>query len=116
MIRTSVDALNTHLLLAGLPAQGGGGGGQPGPPPVLKGPAAPPGFQQILQIGGYLQWGALIACAVAFMAGVIAFTAGRVIDNRHYGKTGAMMMISSIGGALLFAIGPQFITTFSGTG
>jgi hypothetical protein len=78
------------------------------------GPAAPPGSDKLTQILSYLKWGALAACAAAFLGGVIAFTAGRVIDNRHYGKTGAMMMISAVGGAMLFGVGPAILNGFAG--
>lgn len=89
-----------------LPTQGG----VPNPAP-----AAPPGSEKLTQILGYLKWMALGACAVAFMGGLIAFTAGRVIDNRRYGNTGSLMMLAAVGGALLFGIGPAVLGSFSGT-
>lgn len=98
----SAHALTGHLL-TGLPVQ------VPNP-----GPVAPPGSEKLTQILSYLKWGALAACAAAFLGGVIAFTAGRVIDNRHYGRTGAMMMIASVGGAMLFGVGPALLNGFAG--
>ena len=85
-------------------------GGIPNPAP-----AAPPGSEKLTQILGYLKWLALGACAVAFMGGLIAFTAGRVIDNRRYGNTGSLMMLAAVGGALLFGIGPAILSGFAGT-
>ena len=99
-----VASSSAHSLVL-LPAQG-----VPNPAPQ-----APPGAQKMEQILSYFKWIALGACAVAFMGGLIAFTAGRVIDNRRYGNTGSLMMLASIGGALLFGIGPQILNTFAGT-
>ena len=79
------------------------------------GPTAPPGSEKLTEILGYLKWLALGACAIAFMGGLIAFTAGRVIDNRRYGNTGSLMMLAAFGGALLFGIGPQVLNGFAGT-
>lgn len=77
------------------------------------GPAAPPGAEKLTQILSFLKWLALGACAVGFMGGLIAFTAGRVVDNRRSGNTGALMMIAAVGGALLFGIGPAVLNGFA---
>lgn len=92
-----------HHGLAWLPAQ------VPNP-----GPTAPPGSEKLTQILGYLKWLALGACAVGFLGGVIAFTAGRVVDNRRAGNSGALMMIAAVGGAILFGIGPAILNGFAG--
>lgn len=105
MLLTTTHDL-THQLLAALPAQD-----VPNPAP-----AAPPGAEKLTQILGYLKWIALGACAVAFMGGIIAFTAGRVVDNRRYGNTGALMMLAAVGGAILFGVGPTVLNSFAGTG
>ena len=108
MLLTTTTAAHdlAHQLLAALPAQG-----VPNPAPEN-----PPGFEKLTQILGYLKWIALAACGAAFLGGVIAFTAGRLVDNRRYGNTGALMMIAAFGGALLFGIGPQILNSFAGTG
>ena len=77
------------------------------------GPTAPPGSEKLTQILSYLKWIALGSCAVAFMGGIIAFTAGRVVDNRRYGNTGALMMLAAVGGALLFGVGPAVLNGFA---
>ena len=78
------------------------------------GPVAPPGSEKLTQILGYLKWLALGACAVGFLGGLIAFTAGRVVDNRRAGNSGALMMIAAVGGAILFGIGPAILNGFAG--
>ena len=107
MLLTTTTAAHdlAHQLLAALPAQ------VPNP-----GPVAPPGSEKLTQILSYLKWIALGACAVAFMGGIIAFTAGRVVDNRRYGNTGALMMLAAVGGAILFGVGPTVLNSFAGTG
>lgn len=113
MLLLSVHDLAHQVITQAQPPNGGGGNGG-GPVPNV-GPIAPPGAGAMNNILGYLKWMALAGCAVAFMGGLIAFTAGRVIDNRRYGNTGSLMMLASIGGALLFGIGPQILNTFAGT-
>jgi hypothetical protein len=106
MLLTTVHAahdLTVHALAA-LPTQQ-----VPNPAP-----AAPPGSEKLNQILSYLKWLALAACAVGFLGGVIAFTAGRVVDNRRAGNSGALMMIAAVGGAILFGIGPAILNGFAG--
>lgn len=89
------------------------GGPIPNPPPQpLPGNAA----GQVQKVVGYIKWVAGLGLAGLFFAGLVAFSAGRVIDHRHYGRVGTMMMICSLGGALLYASGYSLISSFaSGT-
>jgi hypothetical protein len=87
-----------------------GGPPIPNPPPTpLPGNAAG-GAEKIV---GYIKWFAGLGLAGLFFAGLVAFSAGRVIDHRHYGRVGTMMMICSLGGALLYASGYSLISTFA---
>jgi hypothetical protein len=86
------------------------GGPIPNPPPTpLPGNAA----GAVQKIVGYIKWVAGLGLAGLFFAGLVAFSAGRVIDHRHYGRVGTMMMICSLGGALLYASGYSLISTFA---
>jgi hypothetical protein len=86
------------------------GGPIPNPPPTpLPGNAA----GAVQKIVGYIKWVAGLGLAGLFFGGLVAFGAGRVIDHRHYGRVGTMMMICSLGGALLYASGYSLITTFA---
>ena len=76
-------------------------------------PVAPPGADKLNQILSWIKWLALIGAVAAFFGGLIVFGAGRLVDNRRYGSTGAMMIISSMAVALLFALGPQLIQSFA---
>jgi hypothetical protein len=49
----------------------------------------------------YIAAGAILAC---IFAGIIAFTAGRIIDNRRAGNSGALMIIAGLGAAVLYGI------------
>jgi len=83
-------------------------------PPVT--PLPPPGFQQILNLAGYIKWGAGIALLIGFFGGVAVFTGGRVIDHHRIGRVGTMMMMSSVGGAILYAIGYTMLNQFAAGG
>lgn len=83
----------------------------PNPPPV-----EPPGFGQLNTILSWIKNIALISAAAAFFAGLIVFAAGRLVDHRRAGSTGAMMIISSLGVALLFGVGPQLLSAMASGG
>lgn len=83
----------------------------PNPPPE-----PPPGVDQLLNIVSYVKWGAGAAIITAFFGGLIVFTAGRLIDNHRFGNVGAIMMVVSLGGALLYGIGYLMISAFASGG
>lgn len=109
MITIALSQFTDHLPhLPQVPEQGGGA--IPNPPPTpLPGNAA----GAVQKIVGYIKWVAGLGLAALFFAGLVAFSAGRVIDHRHYGRVGTMMMICSLGGALLYASGYSLISTFA---
>jgi hypothetical protein len=69
----------------------------------------------LVNIIAYLKWGALAAIVAAFFGGLIAFTAGRLIDNRRAGNVGALMIIAAFGGGILYGIGYLLIRSFTHT-
>ena len=80
-------------------------------------PAAPPGFDQLVTILSWIKNLALISAAAAFFGGLIVFAGGRILDHRRAGSTGAMMILSSLGAALLFGIGTLLLNAMaSGAG
>jgi lipopolysaccharide export LptBFGC system permease protein LptF len=81
----------------------------PAPKPI-------PGSGSVLDIIAYIKWGALAGIVACFFAGLIAFTAGRIVDNRRAGNVGALMMIAALGGAILYAIGYFLIRSFTHSG
>lgn len=82
----------------------------PNPPATpLPGPAA----HAVQTVVGYIKWVAGLGLAGLFFGGLVAYGAGRVIDHRHYGRVGTMMMVCAFGGALLYASGYSLITTFA---
>lgn len=78
------------------------------------GPKPPPGSAQIEEIAAYVKWGAGLALVVAFFAGLIVWSAGRLVDHRGAGRSGVVMMLCAIGGGLLYGIGYQVISSFAG--
>lgn len=73
-----------------------------------------PGFAKILTVLGFMKslvGASLIAC---FLGGLIAFTVGRVIDHHRTGRVGLIFIMASLGGALLYAIGPDLLNTLGG--
>jgi hypothetical protein len=79
-------------------------------------PKAPPGTAAtvISNVIGYIKWIAFAALIGCFFAGLIAFAGGRLWDHHRAGKLGTTMMLSSLGGALLFSVGYTLISTFAG--
>lgn len=77
-------------------------------------PKRPPGADEIEKVVSYVKWGAGIALLVAFFVGLIVWAGGRWIDHHRAGKIGVIMMLCSLGGAILYAIGFELIDTFSG--
>lgn len=77
-------------------------------------PIPPPGAQQITNVLGYVKWGAGIALLLGFFGGVAVFTGGRLVDHHRIGRVGTMMMMSSIAGAILYAIGYTMLSQFAG--
>jgi len=82
--------------------------------PPNPAPVAPPGSEKIVQVVGYIKWGALVALGAGFFAGVLVFGGGRFIDHHQAGRIGARMIVASLFGALLYGIGYTMITSFAG--
>ncbi|ANY07705.1 hypothetical protein [Pseudonocardia sp. HH130630-07] len=78
-------------------------------------PAAPPGFEAIQQVVGYLQWIAGASIVGLFFGGIVAATAGRLWDHHGSGRLGARMIIGSLALAVLFGLGYTLISQFAGT-
>lgn len=75
----------------------------------------PPGAEKVTDIVGYLGWLTLRAIIGCFLAGIIAFTGGRVFDHHRTGKIGAAFLMAAVVGAILYAIGPTMLNTFAAT-
>jgi MFS family permease len=78
-------------------------------------PQAPPGFQAIQQIVGYVQWIAGASIVGLFFGGIITATAGRMWDHHGSGRLGARMIVGSLALAVLFGLGYTLISQFAGT-
>ena len=76
-------------------------------------PTPPDGANQILKVLGNFKWGAGIALAFTFFGGLIAWTAGRVVDHHRFGRVGVIMMLCAVGGGILYAVVPTLIETFA---
>lgn len=71
----------------------------PGNPP----PAAPPGVAgPISQIMGYVKWGVLVVIIAAGFIGAGAVAGGRIFGNAGASKTGVSILMSAVGGAVLY--------------
>lgn len=77
-------------------------------------PEAPPGSEKILQVVGIVKWVAGVALVVGFFSGVAVFAGGRVVDHHRIGRVGTMMMMASVGGAILYAVGYTLLSSFAG--
>lgn len=88
-----MSVLNIALdSVAALPAM-------PGNPP----PAAPPGVAgPINQIMGYVKWGVLVVIVAAGFIGAGAVAGGRVFGNHGASKMGVSILLSALGGAVLY--------------
>jgi hypothetical protein len=98
----------THELVQHLDTGFGTAIAVPNPAPV-----PPPGSEKLNTILSYIKWLALIGAVAGFFAGLIVFAAGRIVDHRRAGTYGSMMILSSMGVALLFGLGPQLIQSFA---
>ena len=86
---------------------------QQAPPLPNPAPVAPAGVEKLNGILANIKFIALMAAVAGFFAGLIVFSVGRIVDHRRAGSTGSMMIISSLGVALLFGLGPQLIQSFA---
>lgn len=82
--------------------------------PPNPAPQPPPGADRITSVLGYVKWGAGIALLIGFFAGVAVFSGGRLVDHHRIGRVGTMMMMSSVAGAILYAIGYTVLSQFAG--
>jgi hypothetical protein len=78
-------------------------------------PQAPPGFQAIRQIVGYVRWVAGASILGLFFGGIVTATAGRLWDHHGSGRLGARMIVGSLALAVLFGLGHMLISQFAGT-
>ena len=76
-------------------------------------PQAPPGSEKILNIVGFIKWVAGASLAACFLGGIVAFTAGRLFDHHRTGRIGLIFMMASGVGAILYAVGPDILTTLA---
>jgi MFS family permease len=77
-------------------------------------PQAPPGFQAIQQVVGYVQWIAGASIIGLFFGGIIAATAGRLWDHHGSGRLGVRMIVGSLALSVLFGLGYALISQFAG--
>jgi len=81
-------------------------------------PAAPPGTAgaAIGQVISIVKWVAGVSLVIGFFGGVAVFAGGRLVDHHRIGRVGTMMMMASVAGAILYAVGYTMITGFAGNG
>ena len=79
-------------------------------------PTAPPGSDKITGVIGNIKWAAFASLFVGFFLGVACWAGGRIADHHRAGRIGMILILCSLGGGLLYGIGYQLITHFSGTG
>jgi hypothetical protein len=82
----------------------------PNPPP-----SPPPGSEKIVELVGNVRWGAGVALIIGFLVGLVAWAGGRWVDNHRFGRLGLIMMLCALAGGILYAVGWQLISYFSGT-
>jgi hypothetical protein len=85
------------------------------PTPVIPNvqPVEPSGASRIIGLVGNAKWGAGIALLLGFFIGLIVWAGGRWVDHHRAGKVGLVMMLCSIGGALLYGLGWTIINGFA---
>jgi hypothetical protein len=76
-------------------------------------PVEPPGSARILGVVSNVKWAAGVSLIVGFLTGLIVWAGGRWIDHHRAGRIGIVMMLCSIGGAILYGIGWTLINGFS---
>lgn len=87
------------------------------PGQVLPNPAPkPPGGEAqaaIDSVLGMIKWGAGVSLVAAFFGGVALFAGGRLVDHHRTGQIGTRIMMSAVGGAILYACGYSLLTMFA---
>ncbi len=78
------------------------------------GPVQPPGSEKIVSVVGMVKWGAGVALLIGFFVGLACWAGGRWVDHQRAGRTGTMMMLCAVVGAIFYAIGYQVISQFAG--
>jgi hypothetical protein len=78
-------------------------------------PIPPPGADKILALVGNVKWGAGVALMLGFFVGLTVWAGGRLVDHHRAGHIGVIMMLCSMGGAILYGVGYQLISHFAGT-
>lgn len=81
--------------------------------PPQPAPIPPPGSDRIIDVLGYLRWGAGAAIVAGFLAGLILFAGGRIADHHRFGRMGTITMLASIGAAFLYGVGYAVLTAFA---
>ncbi|WP_410659454.1 hypothetical protein [Amycolatopsis sp. lyj-112] len=76
-------------------------------------PEPPPGAPAILGLLNNAKWGAGVALMLGFFIGLTVWAGGRWVDHHRAGKVGLVMMLCSVGGAILYGIGYSLINGFS---
>ena len=75
---------------------------------------APPGSDKLVQVVGYINWGAILALLTEFFSGVLVLSGGRWVDHHRAGRVGSTMIIASVCGGLLYGLGYTMITGLAG--
>lgn len=88
------------------PAPGGGGVTVPNPAP---GGLPQPAQDKLNGLLSLIKTLALFSFGATFFIGLIVFTAGRAADHRRGATVGTLMILASVGGGLLFGLGPGLI-------
>ncbi|SDD56537.1 hypothetical protein [Actinokineospora iranica] len=78
-------------------------------------PAEPPGAEKIVELIANVKWGAGVALILGFLIGLMVWAGGRWVDHHRAGRVGLIMMLCALAGGMLYAIGWQLISHFSGT-
>jgi hypothetical protein len=75
---------------------------------------APPGSDKLVQVLGYINWGAIAALLLEFFSGVLVLSGGRWVDHHRAGRVGGTMIVSALCGGLLYGLGYTMIAGLSG--
>ncbi|WP_240437826.1 hypothetical protein [Sciscionella marina] len=112
----------THLLVESIPLWTAHRVHGPGLPVALQDlgfpppkPEPPPGGQRILGVVNNFMWGAGVALLIGLFSGLIVWVGGRWVDHHRAGKIGVVMMLTAVGGAIVWGIAWTLINGFAGT-
>lgn len=76
-------------------------------------PIQPGWAPKLVELVGNIRWLSGLAIVAIFFIGLIVWSAGRGIDHHRAGRTGTVMMLTGVFGALAWALGYTLISTLA---